>query len=333
MKTLKLASVIVSSGVALTAVAPTLSMTFECEKMNWDLVKIASSIEDYEACLDNGFDPDTMVYKTARRSALEAMASVSTPEHLAPAIVRLFLERGADPDGVYERGSSGTPLTRAVSLRWLGNPHDMSWEPETTVAVITNLLEYGADPNLRKRYSPLGEQEFGRPPSILSSMRKRGVKAAVITSRLGFTPLMLAVRENEHHSIVEVLLDHGADPNMATLHEDWTSLHIGAWRGNPRIMQALLDHGADPTVVTSEREWTPLHVLAWSGGRKPGDAIATMKLLIEAGVDPAAKDAKGRTAWDIIERRHGRDLKAAIKSGQLSDSTLAMLDNLRRAGS
>ena len=293
---------------------------------------VDATIADFAACLDSGYDVNAMVYKAGRRSILESLSSVTTPERLAPDVIRLFLERGADPDGLYEeRDAISTPIARAVSRRWLGWRYDESWKPETTVAVISALLEHGADPNLRNRHALAGKQEFGRPPSILSAMRKRGIKGSIIVRRLGFTPLMLAVRENEHHSIVEVLLEHGTDPNMATHHEDWTSLHIGAWRGNPRIVQALLEHGADPSVVTSEREWTPLHVLAWSGGRKPGDAIATMKLLIEAGVDPAAKDAKGRTAWDIIDRRHGKDLKAAIKSGQLSDSTLAMLDRLRQA--
>ena len=291
-----------------------------------------ASVADFEACLDEGYDPNRMVSRAARRSVLETISFVATPEHLAPEVVRLFLERGADPDGMFERGSVATPLARAVSVRWVGWRRNLSWQPETTVAVISALLEHGADPNLRNRHGQRGEQEFGRPPSILSGMRKRGIKGTIVVNRLGFTPLMLAVRENEHHSIVRVLLEHGADPNMASKREDWTSLHIGAWRGNPRIVRLLLEHGANPTVVTSQRKWTPLHVLAWSGGRKPRDAVATMRILIDAGVDPAARDAKGRTAWDIIVRRHRKELEAAIEAGQMSEATQAMLDDLRRAG-
>ncbi len=292
-----------------------------------------STISDYEACLDNGYDPNTMVYKAAKRSVLESISSIGTPEHLAADVVRLFLERGADPDGMYEERYVGsTPLAKAVSSRWYGWRRGLSWKPETTVGVLTALLEHGANPNLRNHSSRRDVQRHGRPPSIVTAMRQRGIRGSIIVSRLGFTPLMLAVRENEHHSIVQVLLEHGADPNMATLQEDWTSLHISAWRGNPRIMRALLDHGGDPTMVTSQRNWTPLHVLAWTGGSKPRDAVETMKLLIDAGVDLAAKDAKGRTAWDIIDRRHGRKLKAAIEAGQMSEATRAMLDDLRRAG-
>ena len=328
MRVPHLTSMIAFACIALGV--PGLTNAFECDKMNLVEVKLVATIEDYRTCLDNGFDPNTMVWKHTRQSALEAMSSASTPEHLAADVVRLFLERGADPDGVIERGIT-TPLSHAVSYRWLGWRHGTSWRPETTVAVVTALLEYGADPNIRNRANPDGRQGHGRPPSIVTAMNKHSLDSREM-QRLGVTPLMLAVRENEHESIVQVLLEHGADPDMATHHEDWTSLHISAWRGNPLIIQALLDHGADPSVVTSQRKWTSLHVLAWSGGREPGDAIATMKLLIDAGVDPAAKDAKGRTAWNIIDRRHGKDLKAAIKSGRLSDSTLDMLDDLRRAG-
>ena len=304
---------------------------FDCAKMNVVEVKRSATIDDYRKCLDNGFDPNEIVKKAGVQTPLLSMSYVSTPEHLAPDVVRLFLERGADPDGMYEQGADATPLAKAVASRWAGWRYDATWQPETTVAVITALLEHGADPNIRNRNVIPGGQEFGRPLSIVSGMRQYGIKGTIIVDRLGVTPLMLAVRQNEHHSIVRVLLEHGADPNMATHHENWTSLHIGAWHGNPRIMQALLDHGADPSIVTSQRKWTPLHVLAWSGGRKPRDAVATMRILIDTGVDLAARDVKGRTAWDIIVRRHRKELEAAIEAGQLSDETLAMLDRLRQA--
>ena len=56
-----------------------------------------------------------------------------------------------------------------------------------------------------------------------------------------------------------------------------------------------------------------------------------MGILLEADVDPAARDARGRTAWDIIQKRHGRVLRKALDDGQVSAASRAILARLQKA--
>ena len=100
---------------------------------------------------------------------------------------------------------------------------------------------------------------------------------------------------------IQILLDHGADPNMTIARgQDWAALLAASHAGWPEVVRLLLKHGADATAVSSRRGWTPLHRLAWSGGRNLSDTTETARILLEDGVDRAARDAKGRTAWDLI---------------------------------
>ena len=63
-----------------------------------------------------------------------------------------------------------------------------------------------------------------------------------------FTPLMLAARE-EHLSLVKMLLDKGANPNLS--HPNGrTALHLASSGGHEEIVQVLLAGGADINAVS-----------------------------------------------------------------------------------
>jgi ankyrin repeat protein len=53
---------------------------------------------------------------------------------------------------------------------------------------------------------------------------------------------------------VKWLLDHGADPNGRWAHWDAevTPLHLAAWGGNPEVVRLLLEAGADPAIRDSK---------------------------------------------------------------------------------
>jgi len=71
-----------------------------------------------------------------------------------------------------------------------------------------------------------------------------GVDPNVREDDYGATPLHVAA-EYGYSEIVEVLLEHGAAPNIREKYGD-TPLHYAATFGNSKVVEVLLEHGADP---------------------------------------------------------------------------------------
>jgi hypothetical protein len=122
--------------------------------------------------------------------------------------------------------------------------------------MVQLLLKFKADPN--------DSQTDGRPllfsalsdPDILGALLDAGGK---VDSHLtdGMTLLDYALNMNFATAAVEVLLQHGADPNTRDLHGN-TPLHFATWGSTDRNkMGLLLDHRADPNVRNDDGK-TPL---------------------------------------------------------------------------
>ena len=97
------------------------------------------------------------------------------------------------------------------------------------------------------------------------------------------TPLTVALEENDEQ-VVDLLLLHGADPNMASLAKRYP-LHE-AW--NASMVKKLIDNGADVN-CKNEYGWTPLHRFSYSGDTQ------AMMLLIQAGAEINALDRGNNT--------------------------------------
>ena len=200
------------------------------------------------------------------------------------------------------------------------------------IDTVRTLLDAGADVNqvteygwtalltaTQNRYYRLGKYlvEGGADPAI--------------ANRGGWTPLYIATDnrniENgdyptrqpdmEHMAYIELLLDHGADPNARMMsstetrtifthqwlrEEGSTPFWRAAQSSDTELMQRLLDAGADP-LIASDNGTTPLMVAAgigwvegvtheWSRDQN----VQTVNLLLELGADVNARDRDGRTA-------------------------------------
>jgi ankyrin repeat protein len=110
-----------------------------------------------------------------------------------------------------------------------------------------------------------------------------GVSATVLAEHSGFGDL------------VELFLDHGADPNAAKA--GFTALHEAIMRRDEKTVSALLAHGADPN--TPLRTWTPTRRSSDDYHFEPELVGATpfwlaarfsepnvMRLLLKQGADP-----------------------------------------------
>lgn len=314
--------------VALMGTAGANELAGDCRAWNKTVLSPATP-DDVIRCLEK--DPAIALESDITgRTLLHQVALIHFQEAPDARATRAILEAGADPNARWKYGE--TPLHEAIGVRWpllWRNPSRLR-KPETTVAMVRAMLEHGANPNQRVLTT---KQQFGQPKSVIVAMKDRSTDGEKVVVREEFTPLMEAIRQGESPDIVHVLLEHGADPNLGSRHENWTSLHMAAYKGNPDVIRLLLDHGANPHANTSERKWTPLHALAWSGGLNPANTMASVKLLLEAGVDPSVRDSRGRTMWEITLKRHGARLKKMLDAGQVSDESRTILARLEKAGS
>lgn len=99
----------------------------------------------------------------------------------------------------------------------------------------------------------------------------------------GFTALHFAVNAGDG-ACVQILLDHGADPEARAMSQQWTPLHLAAATGQAACLQVLLAEGADVHAVDAGQS-SALHLAAAKGHLKCAEA------LLAAGADVAARDS------------------------------------------
>ncbi|MBI3181617.1 MAG: ankyrin repeat domain-containing protein [Myxococcales bacterium] len=180
----------------------------------------------------------------------------------SPELVRLLLEKGADPK---------VPLTRQTLLHRAaarGNPE-----------VISMLLERGLDLNQRgEGRTPL---EWASAEGKLEAVKVLWAAGARVR---GESQALPDAARGGHWAVVDYLLQQGADIG-AKDGGGKTALHHAS---DAAVARRLLDRRAEPNAKDAEG-WTPLHHAAWKGD----EALA--RLLLERGADPAAASTEEAT--------------------------------------
>jgi ankyrin repeat protein len=129
----------------------------------------------------------------------------------------------------------------------------------------------------------------------------------------GFPPAGLAIFFR-HPELARDLIERGADVNAAARNAQRVApVHAAASVGDTASMRLLLERGVDPN-ARQHMGYAPLHASAANGDR------ATIEVLLAHGADPHAKTDDGRTPADMAtERGHGE--LAAWLRGQPDPST------------
>ena len=103
------------------------------------------------------------------------------------------------------------------------------------------------------------------------------------------TPLCLVVQfQRRSPKVARILLEHGSNPNP--LYDGMPLLFLASWYGDNELVQLLLDYGADPNCMDQKSQWTPLHAAVANND----DPEVVFSLLLH-GADPGARTLEGRT--------------------------------------
>ncbi len=169
-------------------------------------------------------------------------------------------------------------------------------------ATITALLSRGFDPNTRDPDGLPGLYLAVREPSLkaaeaLIAWPKSNVEVRTLQDE---SPLMMAALKG-HLDIARKLIAREADVNKT----GWAPLHYAATNGHVPVMRLLLDHHAYID-AESPNGTTPLMMAAHYGSPE------AVKLLLEAGADPALKNKLGLTALDFAQRANRADAAGLI---------------------
>lgn len=137
----------------------------------------------------------------------------------------------------------------------------------------------------------------GNRDEILAALRS----AETIDQAELFAALETSILRRDH-SLVEVMLRFGADPNYIPI-DAWPALHTAVECRQHEIIKVLVGHGANVN-IRDQSGSTPLHVAvdlesdsAWQSEETPKTDLTS--LLLELGADPRIENNAGKTALDV----------------------------------
>lgn len=136
----------------------------------------------------------------------------------------------------------------------------------------------------------------------------------------GQTALMFSVLSGKKNA-VELLLKAGADVTIGEK-DGYTPMHGAGFQGRAEIAALLINHGISVHDVHADG-YTPFHRACW--GTKKGHTD-TVRVFLEAGVDPELRARDGRTCYDMTKNKGTKKLLEQWKETKVaSDPSLSEL--------
>ena len=220
---------------------------------------------------------------------------------------------------------------------------------EDNPEIIKKLIEHGADP-LQKGviYPGVNSGYLGNLLSVAAYTNKPKILKYLVQDQKvpvndrewnprtkkedGWTALQWAVVSTSNQtekevSVVEVLLNHGADINEQRSGPDATPLLLALGKGedmNPAITHLLIDRGADLS-ITNEKGENALHYAVRF------NHFELIQKLVKKGLSPMQKALNGKTPVDLaLENKHYLCLEALLTSDRMVEKELGDDDQYAR---
>ena len=126
----------------------------------------------------------------------------------------------------------------------------------------------------------------------------------------GHTPLLIAARDG-YTSVVEILLENGADITLEGEHMQAHPAHKAAYNGHTDILRLLIAHPDFDQIKDAKgpyNGYTAIHDAIWHGH------IESTKVLMEAGVNTEIKAYDGLTPLALAQKNGYRDIVSLLQS-------------------
>ncbi|KAH7131089.1 ankyrin repeat-containing domain protein [Dactylonectria macrodidyma] len=288
-----------------------------------DRLKTASLLLEYGAKLDQKYRDSTLLTKLF----------ANKPSTNVPDVIIFMIEHGADVHTTHTQNQRNYQPIHLLSgpscpLGPLAPGHRLF--SVSGLQLLQSLLDHGANPNAPDGYGDVPLTYACRLPldTIITSagLGNLDLEARNIE---GMTPLLSIAAMKLHmgrylgtffeafticERMMVMLLRNGADIHAKqtgnsdnSLTFGGTALHFACYNCNIAVLELLLDKGASKHVNTfTDTGFTPLMILVSGGLDKVmtgGEMEYMAQLLLDAGADPAVRNADGKTAWGIWTAR------------------------------
>ena len=230
-------------------------------------------------------------------------------------VVRLLLAKGAD----WKVASSVADLTSLTTVMDDGTGRPQQQQPGGGVAGVTRPYRYNELIGTQGGLTALHFAARQGSAAAARALVDGGADVNVPSPGDQATPLLVALI-NGHFDLAALLLEQGADPNLAsdagvsplyaTLNVQWAPIaaypqprsHLQQARTYLDVMKLLLDRGADPNARVRRKVWYSGYNFDQSGVDEAGATpfwraayaadVAAMKLLVSCGADPSIPTMK-----------------------------------------